>query len=36
MVRRRREPDRLGFVFGRLGKSAELGEAHDEEETIVD
>jgi hypothetical protein len=32
MMRRFGEPDRLGFVYGRLGKSSELGKAHDQEE----
>src|SRR2546426_11690966 len=36
MVRRLGEPDRLGCVLGRLGESAELGEAHDELDAIVD
>ena len=36
MLRRLGEPDRLGFVLGRLGESAELGEAHDQPAAIVD
>ena len=36
MMRRLGEPDRLGFVLGRLGESAELGEAHDQPGAIVD
>jgi len=36
MVRRLGEPDRLGRVLGRLGESAELGEAHDQPAAIVD
>jgi hypothetical protein len=36
MARRLGEPDRLGFVLGRLGESAELGKARDQEAAIVD
>src|SRR3989442_174183 len=36
MTRRLGEPDRLGLVLGRLGESAELGEAHNQPEAIVD
>src|SRR6516225_11119062 len=36
MPRRCREPDRLGFGFGRFGESAKLGKARDEPGTIVD
>jgi hypothetical protein len=36
MLRRFGEPDRLGFVRGRLGESAELGQAHDQPGAVVD
>ena len=36
MLRWLGEPDRLGFVLGRLGESAELGEAHDQKAAIPD
>src|SRR5260370_41410980 len=36
MMGRLGEPDRLGLVRGRLGESAELGEAHDQPEAVVD
>src|SRR5207302_188739 len=36
MMRRLGEPDRLGLILGRLGESAELGEAHDQPEAVVD
>ena len=32
MVRRLGEADRLGLIHGRLGESAELGEAHTSQE----
>ena len=35
-MRRLGEPERLGLVLGRLSKSAELGEAHDQPVAIVD
>ena len=36
MTGRLGEPDRLGLILGRLGESAELGEAHDQPEAVVD
>src|SRR5207253_10644098 len=36
MMHRLGKPDRLGFVLRRLGESAELSEALDQEATIVD
>jgi hypothetical protein len=36
MIRRLGKPDRLGFVLGRLGESAELGEAPDQPGAIPD
>ena len=36
MMRRLDGPDRLGFVLGCLGESAEIGEAHDQPDAIVD
>src|SRR5436853_7023422 len=36
MTGRLGEPDRLGLVLGRLGESAELGEAYDQPEAVVD
>ena len=36
MMRRLGEPDHLRFPLDRLGESAELGQARDEEEAIVD
>ena len=36
MMCRLGEPDRLGFVLGRLGESAKFREAHDQPGAIVD
>ena len=36
LLRRLGEPERLGFVLGGLGESAEIREAHDQPAAIVD